>query len=121
MRMLLLVIDDEPAVGRSIRRALAREQGLEVEGITTAEEALSLIIAGCRPDAILCDVHLSGMSGIGFYNELLKLAPDLAPYLIFMSGDDAALEGSDRHPIPFIGKPFDLTILKSLVRAFTAE
>jgi CheY-like chemotaxis protein len=121
MRKLLLVIDDEPAVGRSICRVLARERGLDVEAITTAEEALRLIVAGCRPDAILCDVHLSGMSGVGFYNELLKLAPDLAPCLIFMSGDDASMEKGLPNSNPFLGKPFDLTILKSLVRALTAE
>ncbi|HTI51235.1 MAG TPA: response regulator, partial [Planctomycetaceae bacterium] len=59
----ILIVDDEPAICWAFREALT-EDGHSVEVAASAEEALRLTDAGCRPDAVVMDVRLPGMDGL---------------------------------------------------------
>jgi CheY-like chemotaxis protein len=62
----ILVVDDEPLVAKSLRRALAGHQVTVAHGGT---EALAAIRAGAF-DRVLCDVMMPGMSGPELYRAL---------------------------------------------------
>jgi PAS domain S-box-containing protein len=80
----VLVIDDDALVGKSCAVAL----GVEFETTTTqyAGEALERISKGARFDAILCDLMMPQMTGMTFFAELARVAPDLADRVVFMTG-----------------------------------
>jgi CheY-like chemotaxis protein len=66
---IVLVIDDEPAIRDLFARVLAYG-GLFPVLADTAETALLLIQRGLVPQAILLDLKMPGMGGLGFLLEL---------------------------------------------------
>jgi two-component system, NtrC family, sensor kinase len=63
-KLRILVVDDDGPLRRVLHRLLGVRY--EVMDVATAEEALAIIEGGARFDAILCDLHLGGMSGAEF-------------------------------------------------------
>jgi two-component system response regulator RegX3 len=60
--MQLVLVEDEDAIVRPLLAALGRE-GFGVDRYVTAEEALAAL-AERRPDAVIMDISLPGMSGV---------------------------------------------------------
>ena len=58
----ILVVDDEPRIGRVMRSALMA-QGYEVHASKTGEEALEQMRAH-RFDLVLLDINMPGMGGL---------------------------------------------------------
>lgn len=69
---VVLVIDDEPAICELFAQALATT-GLFPVTAHNGEAGLRLIERGVIPDAILLDLRMPGMGGLGF---LLRLRAD---------------------------------------------
>ncbi len=83
-RKRVLVIDDDPLAGTTIRRALEPEHQLLT--VKTVREASALIGRGEAVEVILCDLRLPEGSGMDFYDELLRMRPSLARRVIFLAG-----------------------------------
>jgi two-component system, OmpR family, response regulator len=66
---IVLVIDDEPLICDLFARALATSGFFPVTALT-AEAALRLIEGGLHPDAILLDLVMPGMGGLGFLLQI---------------------------------------------------
>lgn len=82
--MRILLVDDDEAVLRGVRRLLEREH--HVTTATNAIAALARIDAGERFDALVTDFHMPGPNG-GQLIQLLRFrAPDLALRSVLMSG-----------------------------------
>jgi CheY-like chemotaxis protein len=114
--MRVLVIDDEPMIGRAIRRALAKE---DVSVSLSAAEALKRFEEGERFDAIVCDMMMPSMTGGALHGELVRLVPDQAARMIFLTG--GALTPETRafvaaHPDRVMSKPFDMVDLERRLR-----
>jgi two-component system KDP operon response regulator KdpE len=62
MKLRVLVVEDEPEVRRVLSSCL-RQSGHEAVNAATGEEAISLALRD-RPDVILMDLGLPGMSGL---------------------------------------------------------
>lgn len=62
---LIMVVDDEPAIVGTFSTFLEYE-GYATVPASTAEDALRLVRSGVRPDAILLDLRMPGMGGLGF-------------------------------------------------------
>jgi len=78
----ILVIDDEPAIRETIEVALG-ERGWAVE--TAADQQAALAAASRhRPDLVLLDLVMPGMSGADLFAELRRMHPDLR--IMLMSG-----------------------------------
>jgi PAS domain S-box-containing protein len=113
----VLVVDDEPIVGASIRRTLAKEH--EVVVVSSGREALSLIAAGHSFDLVLSDVMMPEMSGIDLYHELSRISPRVAQRMVFLTGGaftPGARRFLDSVPNQRLEKPFDPDKLRDFVR-----
>jgi CheY-like chemotaxis protein len=82
-RLRLLIIDDEPFVGRSLSRLL-RGQDVVIE--VRAKSALERLRGGEPFDAILCDLMMPELSGMQFYKRVCQEMPALGHKMLFMSG-----------------------------------
>jgi signal transduction histidine kinase len=113
----VLVIDDEPLIGRIIRTALSDEH--DVFATQRASDALTRLEHGETFDLVLCDVLMPDLSGPEFYATILKRWPELIPRLVFMTGGAFTPETvafMERVPTRVLTKPFKIDRLKRLVR-----
>ncbi|MFO0568764.1 MAG: ATP-binding protein [Polyangiaceae bacterium] len=114
----VLVLDDEPAITRAVKRALSEH---DVETAVEARAALEL----CRNqsfDLILCDLMMPELSGIDFLERLQAMAPELARRVVFMTGAAQNLEHLARAvDNPTIRKPFHSEDLRRMARAAAAR
>ena len=103
----VLVIDDEASLCTVIRRTLGSEH--EVVTVTSARQALELFGGGERFDIVLCDLMMPQMSGMELHAELMRLVPDQAHKMIFMTGGAFTTSGREflaQVPNRCIEKPF---------------
>ena len=117
VRARVLVVDDEPKLGRVIARILAPEQ--DVIALTSAEEALDRISAGEVFDLILCDLVMPGVDGVELYERVGSIAPALVERIVMMTGGaftQRTVAFLDRPGMPRLDKPFEAAHLRHLVR-----
>jgi CheY-like chemotaxis protein len=79
----ILVIDDEPMIGATLRILLDEH---EVTVVTSGRAARELLERGTEVDAILCDLMLDDFTGMDLSRWLEKERPALVARLIFMTG-----------------------------------
>lgn len=114
-RLAILVIDDEPRVGRALQRLIGDHN---VRVAHSGKEALALLQQGLHVDLIFSDLMMPEMSGITLYEHIQRLLPHLAPRMVFISGGAftaqarAFVESVDN---PILDKPFDRDVLRSLL------
>ena len=106
-RARVLVVDDEPRVGSSLRRALSREHDVVVT--SGGREALAHVCQGEPFDVILCDVMMPEMTGVEFFTELRRTSPHQAEAVLFLTG--GALTEAAAH---FLGGQRERVLLKPL-------
>ena len=111
----ILVVDDEPAMLRSMERILAPDH--TVLGHASPAEALDNA-AEFRPDLAIVDIRMAGMDGFELMNELKKL--DESIQVILMTGsmfdiDQKLIRAIREKAFYFINKPFDREVLRALV------
>ncbi len=118
-RPRVLVVDDERAVRTALRVNLSKG-GYEVALAETAGEALALVEA-VRPDAVLTDVRMPGLTGLELLASLQATQPDLP--VIVMTGhgsvDNAVAAmraGASDYIIKPISKDELLVILERTLR-----
>ena len=111
----LLVVEDEPALGRVLPRLLSPHRVTVVE---RGAEALARILAGERFDVILCDIMMPEMTGMEFHRELSRVRPEIAARVVFMSGGvftPGVRSFLDEIPNRRIDKPLDIDALRRLI------
>jgi PAS domain S-box-containing protein len=112
----ILVVDDEPAVGQIIARAL-ESYDVTVTGSGTEARAL----CESEPfDVILCDVMMPDFDGIDLWESLRAAGRGVESRMAFMTGGahaQRAREFLSRVPNRTIEKPFGLATLEGLVEA----
>lgn len=116
LRGRVLIIDDQPAIVRSLRRLLSKEH--DVVGVTRAAEGLELL-ASEHFDLILCDVMMPAMSGSDFYAAVAARFPPLVERIVFMTGGAFGAEVEafmDSTDIQLLAKPLDIDALRELLR-----
>jgi DNA-binding NtrC family response regulator len=116
----ILIVDDEPAIGWSLRELLT-DDGHAVDLAASVPEAL----AACRrrvPDTILLDVRLPGRDGISAIPDLRALAPG-APIIVMTAfGDlDTAVRAVAAGAFDYLVKPFDLAQATAVVARALAD
>jgi two-component system, cell cycle sensor histidine kinase and response regulator CckA len=115
-RSRILMIDDEAAVGRSIRLLLAPDH--EVVNVTRALDGLAQLEAGEVFDMILCDVMMPEMSGIELFAQLQARFPAYTQRTVFMTGGaftSQAREALESLGTPRLEKPFSEGQLRKMI------
>ncbi|RKG83975.1 PAS domain S-box protein [Corallococcus terminator] len=103
----VLVVDDEPAVGRVLQRLL-RDHDVEVA--TSGRQALERMAQAPAFDAVLCDVMMPDLAGRDVYEAVRRDHPGLERRFVFVSGGAfsvGAREFLAQIPNPLLEKPFD--------------
>ncbi len=76
--MNVMIVEDNPLLLENLRLILGGEAGMAITGtFETAEDALEALKKGPRPDVMLVDLGLPGMSGIEFIRKVKKQTPDI--------------------------------------------
>ena len=83
-RLRILIADDDRDTTASLA-ALLRDEGHDVHTAARGDELLALCSA-LRPDVVIADIELPGMSGYAVAQEARQRDGPLAPLLIAISG-----------------------------------
>ncbi|MBL8777664.1 MAG: response regulator transcription factor [Acidimicrobiales bacterium] len=114
--MRVLLVDDDPGILLSVRRALEFE-GYTVPTATDGVAALAAIAAD-RPDAVVLDVTMPRLDGLAVCREL-RGRGDRTPILVLTARHAVAdrVAGLDAGADDYLVKPFALEELLARVRA----
>jgi len=114
--MKILVVDDEPAVRESLRRAL-RLEGYEVDLAGDGQEALESMRSN-GVDAMILDVSMPRLDGLETCRRLRSEGSAL-PVLMLTARDEVAdrVAGLDAGADDYVVKPFALEELLARLRA----
>jgi signal transduction histidine kinase/CheY-like chemotaxis protein len=114
----LLLVDDDPAVLRSLARALKARWS--VVGVSSGREALEAIERD-PPDVLVCDLMMPGMSGIEVAEALRRTNPALLARTLFLTGgavDEASARFLQRADVRHEIKPVRLEALERALASF---
>ena len=104
----ILVVDDEVAIARLLKRIL-ETAGHAVVAVGSGSEALE-VLDDRLFDVVICDLKMPGMDGRELYAHLKHTRPDLAERVIFSTGDTVSAESwmfLEEVQNRFINKPFN--------------
>lgn len=105
MTIRTLIVDDEPAARRGIRRLLEAEADVMLLAECAHGEAAVQAITTQQPDLVFLDVQMPGLSG---FEVLRAVGPRHLPLVIFVTAyDQYALRAFDVHAVDYLLKPFD--------------
>lgn len=115
MPIRILIIEDDPSIGKMLRRSLLLEQ-YEVELATTGYDGLDAFNRD-RPDLVILDLMLPGIDGI----EVCRRMREVSNLPIFMITARSEIEdrvlGLDSGADDYAIKPFDIDEVLARVRA----
>ena len=115
---LILIVEDEAAL-RTLAALMLEKLGYRTIQAANGEEAISMVEGEVlRPQLILTDVVMPGMSGRALIDRLRQSHPKVR--VIFMSGytdDSVADHGVIDADTAFLQKPFSMGDLAALVRS----
>ncbi len=112
----LLLIDDEADVQYSFRRILDSPD-IELITASSGEEGLKLI-PKIRPDLVIMDVRMGGMSGLETLRRMRQSDPKLPIIMMTAYGTtQTAIEAMKLGAYDYLLKPFDIPKLKQIVAA----
>ncbi len=111
-RARILLVDDEPAIGRALSLALGDLH--DVVSVNGGGAAVELLARDDRFDVIFCDVTMPDLSG----PEVFARAPAVADRFVFLTGGSPdretqhALAATGR---PVLQKPFELATIHTFI------
>ena len=115
----IYVIEDEESISKLIKLYLEKE-GMEAHTFLNAEEALTKLKAGNKPNLIILDLNLPGMSGFDFLEALQKIYNKELPSVMILSArdtDEDIIKGLGFGADEFVTKPFSPGVLMARVKA----
>ncbi|WP_225764036.1 response regulator [Stenotrophomonas sp. Marseille-Q4652] len=72
MTIRVFLIDDHALVRTGIKMILAGETGIEVVGEAESGESALPLVRQLKPDVVLCDLHLPGVSGLEVTERIVR-------------------------------------------------
>jgi len=111
-------VEDEPAL-RELVTLMIEGLGYQTSEADSGESAIAMVeTEGLRPDLILTDVIMPGLSGRTLAEALSRIIPGVK--VVYMSGytDDAIAHHGVLDPgVEFIQKPFSMAVLADKIRS----
>jgi DNA-binding NtrC family response regulator len=113
-RLQVLVLDDEPIVGKRLQPALGKV-GCDVEVFEAPAAALERI-ASKRFDIVVTDIRMEGMDGIAVLESILARWPSTKVIMITgYASVEVAREAMAKGAFDFIAKPFKPQELRDVI------
>jgi len=111
----ILVVDDEKAMRDSCCQVLT-EDGYRAERAEDGDSGLQMI-KQVKPDLVLVDLKMPGMSGVELLERIRDIDPNIVPVVITgYAGTEWAAEAIERNACDFLHKPFTPDQLRITVR-----
>jgi two-component system KDP operon response regulator KdpE len=111
----ILVVDDEPAIRRTLRVNLAA-RGYDVIAVETGEEGLEAVETRL-PSLVILDLMLPGMSGLEVCRAIRAMSPVPILVLSARGEEHTKVRALDLGADDFLTKPFGMDELLARVRA----
>jgi two-component system, OmpR family, response regulator MprA len=113
----ILVVDDEPAVRESLRRALELE-GYDVELAEDGEGAIARLGRERQPEAVVLDILMPGIDGLEVCRRLRANGNKVPVLMLTARAElDSRVTGLDAGADDYLPKPFALAELLARLRA----
>ncbi len=115
----IYIIEDEESISKLIQLYLTKEQ-IESKPFLNAEAALQELKEGHKPNLIILDLNLPGMSGFEFLEELQKQFSKDMPSVMILSArdtDEDIIKGLGYGADDFVTKPFSPGVLIARIKA----
>lgn len=102
----VLIVDDEPTLGKVLASLLA-QAGIQSKTAGSAREALG-VFAAIGPDAVITNLRMPDMDGMELLRELKRMAPSTPVIMLTAHGSvPLAVEAMKAGAADFLSKPFD--------------
>jgi two-component system KDP operon response regulator KdpE len=111
----ILVVDDEPQIRRVLRSTLSF-RGYTISEVSSGEQAVELV-PKLKPDLILLDVNLPGISGVDTCRELRRITDAPIIMLTVRSAERDKVVALDAGADDYVTKPFGIEELLARIRA----
>lgn len=115
-RARILIIDDEPLLGQTLRFAFQEKHDVEV--VANGRDAIERLSQNADFDLVLCDLMMPDVSGEQVYRAVAERAPRLLPRFVFMTGGaftERAQEFLARFGGRQLEKPFNIDEIEALL------
>jgi two-component system KDP operon response regulator KdpE len=111
----ILVVDDEYQITRVLKRSLGAHR-YDVRTASDGESGLDLL-RDFRPDVVITDLSMPGMSGIEFCREIRKSSSVPIIVLSVRGEEQTKVEALDAGADDYVTKPFGMNELLARLRA----
>ena len=111
----ILVVDDEPQIRRVLRATLSGN-GYDVILAKDGQEAVEMVIRD-RPDLILLDVNMPGMSGLEACSKIRLSFPGPIIMVTVRNSEQDKIQALDSGADDYVVKPFTMGELLARIRA----
>jgi len=113
----ILVVDDEPVVAA----ILADTPAADGHRVATARDGVGALgrLRAEGFDAVLSDIHMPGLDGIGLYRAVADMQPALTHHFVLVTGSSLTPETQQflaETGVLVLEKPLDLREVRSVVR-----
>jgi DNA-binding response OmpR family regulator len=119
----VLCIEDESETATLIAEELI-DRGFEVSIAYSGQDGLAAILRE-KPDLVLSDISMPGMSGFEVLERLVRLAPRLEnmPFILLtaLADRDNELRGRRLGADDYVTKPIDFDVLEAIIRTRLAR
>lgn len=115
----VLIVDDEPSIAQVVAEFVSELADVEIAG--DGRTALAAVLRE-RPDLVLLDMNMPGMSGLDVLRTLATMDSTIPVILITATADDAVIADALRAgAFSYIPKPFNGRYIQHLVTAALAK
>ena len=114
-RIRILVVDDEPQIGRMLKTQLAA-RNYDVSHVTTGQDGL-IAVGAEPPDLILLDLGLPDMDGLEVCRRLREWSAVPVIFLTVKEDERTKVRALDAGGDDYVTKPFGIPELLARIRA----
>ena len=114
----VFVIEDEESISKLVCMYL-NKSGINTEPFFNAEDALAKLNEDAKPDLLILDLNLPGMSGFDFLKKFREMFKATIPVMIVSArdADEDIISGLEYGADEFVTKPFSPSVLVARVQA----